>query len=106
MNCELILVSLLINQQSHLAYFPDLPAIYLYDNALTGTIPTEFGRQFTRLNGGCTWSVLSSSILLYLYFQHLTFPPLLSEFHLNENDLTGPIPTQLGEITRLSCEYT
>ena len=75
-------------------------------NSLTSPIPSELG-LLTEL----TFLVLCKSFLSF-YFVHLCYENIhsfarMSFFILNENALTGPIPSELGLLTALpGCSFT
>jgi hypothetical protein len=49
------------------------------------------------------WNV--ARVLLLLLTQFIKLRPLLVNLHLEMNRLTGPIPSELGELTRLGKCY-
>ena len=68
----------------------------LYDNQLTGTIPTELGNLANLLHLQLTRNQLTGSIPT-----ELGNLANLESLWLNENQLTGTIPTQLGNLSSL-----
>eukprot|EP00978_Attheya_sp_CCMP212_P000313 scaffold627_cov55-Attheya_sp.AAC.3 len=80
---------------------PSLTQLHLYSNALEGRLPTNMG-ALTNLG------TLRASRLAYNLFDWCGMIALLEQHHLlylDNNKLTGPIPTSLGKLKRLESIY-
>jgi Leucine-rich repeat (LRR) protein len=73
--------------------------IYLSFNNLTGTIPPELG-QLTRL-GTTTGGCLFYMHVMLAFLTLCRVPPVTERLQLTTNDLTGTIPSTIGNLTDL-----
>jgi hypothetical protein len=78
----------------------------LWDNSLTGTIPSELGLMSNLCESSVVWLLVVVIVFLCVFFMVLSC--LLVIFHstayldLSVNSLTGTIPSEVGLLTKLS----
>ena len=73
----------------------------LYDNRLSGTLPTQFGAFGARLVGDFT--LVNNKISGTIPYQYGALTALASSFQLYNNSLSGTIPSQLGKLTGINA---
>ncbi|KAI3856819.1 hypothetical protein MKX03_014137 [Papaver bracteatum] len=86
---------------SSLCNLSNLQNLYLYENQLSSTIPQDTGRLRSLRVFDLSMNNLVGSIPAYLCNPVLGMSPTLQYLYLHGNQLTGPIPKQLGKCSNL-----
>jgi hypothetical protein len=87
-----------------LVIFHSTADLYLYDNSLTGTIPSQIALLSNLCESSVVWLLVVMIVLSCVF--HWTLM-LVCHFHstawldLSVNSLTGTIPSQLGLLSNL-----
>jgi hypothetical protein len=71
----------------------------LYNNSLTGTIPSEIGTMTALSKSICCFVPCQDDCGLILMYHLFDFT---DELYLHTNSLTGTIPSEIGTMTALS----
>lgn len=97
---------------------PNSGVLHLADNELTGTIPTELaefddlskcycdwfsGRKRAQLllNFNCNCLLRSLTLISFVLLSHFPISMISVTLFLENNDLSGTIPSQIGELSSL-----